>query len=243
MLDIPMVVVANGGFGKTFDELHVAVEYARAAGADVRGVIINKIRPSKLDEVKEFLETSFLQQKGLENMGIIPYGDLLDAPTMKDFEDLFKTKLLAGESHRFQHYIDIQIVATGLRRFIEKLGSGLYNNAAFITHASRADIVLGFISHSQVYETKTGESFPGCLIVAGQDIGSAGGGNLPKEFPHVMEAIRLSDAPVLYVERTVYQVMTQINNNVSKLDAQDKKRNEAAIELYESHINFDKILR
>ena len=58
-----------------------------------------------------------------------------------------------------------------------------------------------------------------------------------------MSAIRLADAPVLYVETTVYEVMKEINNNVSKLDAQDKKRNEAAIDLYESHINFDKLIR
>lgn len=242
IINTPMCIVTNGGFGRMYDELHVAVAYAESVGASVNSIIVNKVRPSKLEEVQHFLQSSFIAQTGISCAGVIPYGQMLDSPTLKDFEDLFATKLLAGFAHRFDHYHDIQIVATGLRRFIEKLDTGLYNNAAFVTHASRADICLGFMSHSRVYQAETGKPFPAALIVAGADTGVAGGGNIKKEFPHVMAAIKLSDAPVLYVEKTVAEVVHELTNNVAKLVADDTERSNAAIDLYENHIDFEKFM-
>ena len=66
-------------------------------------------------------------------------------------EELFGAKRLSGDDHN-THYSDVQIVATGLRRFLEKLASGFYDESIFVTHASRADVVLGYLSHCKLYQ-------------------------------------------------------------------------------------------
>ena len=71
--------------------------------------------------------------------------------TTHSVEELFGAKRLSGDYHN-THYSDVQIVATGLRRFLEKLASGFYDESIFVTHASRADVVLGYLSHCKLYQ-------------------------------------------------------------------------------------------
>lgn len=47
LLNIPMVLVVNGGLGSAFDELALNMAACEAAGAKVGAVLVNKIQPSK----------------------------------------------------------------------------------------------------------------------------------------------------------------------------------------------------
>ena len=141
--------------------------------------------------------------------GVIPYGAALDNPSMLDFENLFDTQLIGGASKRLNHYNDIQIVATGLRRFLEKLQSNNYNRTLFFTHPSRIDIILGFLSHAKVHKERHGEDFQGAMVVAGESPDQPGGG-APQESEHVMHAIQAADVPVLYVPFTTYKAMEMV---------------------------------
>lgn len=141
--------------------------------------------------------------------GVIPYGAALDNPSMLDFENLFDTQLIGGASKRLNHYNDIQIVATGLRRFLEKLQSNNYNRTLFFTHPSRIDIILGFLSHAKVHKERHGEDFQGAMVVAGESPDQPGGG-APQESEHVMHAIKAADVPVLYVPFTTYKAMEMV---------------------------------
>ena len=139
LLDLDMIFIANGGLGKTYDELALNIGLAKLEGAKIGGVVINKVKPHKLKEVQDFFEP-VLEQWNVPLVGIVPYGEALDSPTMRDYEELFGTERLSGKLHD-THYTEVQIVATGLRRFLEKLASGLYDESIFVTHASRADVV------------------------------------------------------------------------------------------------------
>mmetsp|Transcript_25203 Transcript_25203/g.69330 ORF Transcript_25203/g.69330 Transcript_25203/m.69330 type:complete len:226 (+) Transcript_25203:309-986(+) len=54
LLGADVVLVANGGLGSAFDELEVNRVMCEKYGARVRGVIINKVRPEKLDMVRDY---------------------------------------------------------------------------------------------------------------------------------------------------------------------------------------------
>ena len=84
-------------------------------------------------------------------------------------------------------------MATGLRRFLEKLNSGLYDESIFVSHASRADAVLGFLSHCKLFQMEHGRPFPGGLLVCGEDTEKPGGGTID-ENKHLIKAIRAADA-------------------------------------------------
>jgi len=54
-LGIDVVLVANGGIGSTFDELSLNVMACRAENARIAGIVVNKVAPSKVDEVSKYL--------------------------------------------------------------------------------------------------------------------------------------------------------------------------------------------
>ena len=115
LLGLDMVFIANGGLGQTYDELALNIGLARLEGASIGGVVINKVQPNKLTQVQEFFEP-VLDQWNVPLVGIVPYGEALDSPTMRDYEELFGTERLSGKDHD-THYTEVQIVATGLRKW------------------------------------------------------------------------------------------------------------------------------
>ncbi len=54
MLDIPVVLVLNGGIGSTIDRFSLCVEPFRSRKVKLLGVIINKVLPEKMDKVNRY---------------------------------------------------------------------------------------------------------------------------------------------------------------------------------------------
>jgi len=112
---------------------------------------------------------------------------------MLDFEALFRTTVVCGRtcvfaivvappahpaavvaSHVLRHYDQITLVAMDLRRFVKRLRTEKHSKTLFVTHSSRLDIVLGFVSHARVHEGLWGEPFR--YVDASRLEGEGGGG-------------------------------------------------------------------
>ena len=166
-LGLDMILIANGGLGSAFDELMLNREVCNTYNVKICGVILNKAQPEKLDMVWEYFPKA-LARWDVPLLGVVPDLPTLGYPCMMDFEELFGSKLLSGVDRRFMQFKSKSLVTSGLRRFLVKLSSNKFNETLFVTHASRNDIILGFLSHSQAYEQRTGERFGGGLILTGK---------------------------------------------------------------------------
>ena len=189
LLGLDMVLVANGGLGSAFDELALNKLMCDREGVRVRGVIVNKVRPDKVEQIRSYLGRR-LERAGMSLLGVVPYGEGLDRPAMYDYEKLFKTTMISGELHRFSHFRRNELVATGLRRYLEKLASNEFNSTLWVTHASRNDNVLGLLSHARLYEAEFGKPFTGGMILCGERENRPGGGEVQS---HIGKAIALQD--------------------------------------------------
>ena len=99
ILDADMVLVANGGLGSAFDELELNRVMCKEYGVRLRGIILNKVRPDR----GEMIETYFrklLDRWDVPLLGCIPDDDFLGYPALRDIENLFERKLVAGEENR-----------------------------------------------------------------------------------------------------------------------------------------------
>ena len=61
-----------------------------------------------------------------------------------------------------------------------------------------------------MHRERYGEDFQGAMVVAGESPDRPGGG-APQESEHVMNAIKASDVPVLYVPHTTYRAMEMVS--------------------------------
>lgn len=167
-------------------------------------------------------------------LGVVPDASLLSMPTMLDFESLFDAKVMSGEESRLNHFDQTTLVAMGLKSFMERVNDEQHSKTLFVTHASRADIVLGFIAHGAVHQQRWGVPFKAGLIVAGEPPGA-----MPES---LLSVVKAQKSPILHARMSTYDAMVQLTNYTAKLSALDVRRTTAAIRHYEPYIDFDQIL-
>ncbi|ETV77793.1 hypothetical protein H257_08633 [Aphanomyces astaci] len=234
-LGVDMVLIANGGIGSAFDDLSLNRAMCQQYGVRIRGVILNKVRPNKIDMMWDYFPKA-LKQWDIPLLGVVPDLPRLAQHSMMDFEDLFQTTLLSGHSRRMKQYNAVNLVTSGLRRFLVELSSNHFNDTLFVAHASRNDIILGFLSHSQNFELKTGQEFGGGLILTGVP---------PKDEPqdYTMDIISRANLPVLYAPHTTFEAMDMMGNFTAKFNATDVNKVLSCAKHYEACIDFASLLR
>ena len=246
-----MVLVANGGLGHALDELELNRAYCNQFGVELAGVIINKVRPDKYEQTKHYL-TKALQDQwgGVPLLGVIPDRPFLGCPAMADLEKLLEgSQLVSGQAHRYRHYTvhggDLNLVATSLQVFLRNIQTRTDSNRTlYVCHASRHEILLGFLMESQRFlqqqqeqsSTNTSPPWEAALIVTGCD-------DHPP-CPQVLEMVvdHPQAPPVLLAPQSTAQVLQELHAYTPKLYYEDGHRVHTAILHYESYVDFDTLL-
>jgi len=239
LLDVPMVLVVNGGLGSAFDELALNMAACEAAGAKVGAVLVNKIQPSKLSQVRDYLGRAIEQRWGLPLVGLVPHGEDMDSATMMDFEDLFQVKMSSGSDSRLRHFGEYELAITDLNQFLEKLNTGEFNETLFVTHASRSDIVAGYLLYAATHQRNTGSEMRGGILLSGEP--NAPYGAWSDEA--LRRCVEMSDVPILFTGVSTSETMKRLNTYVAKLNADDRTRTESVVKHYTASIDVDALLR
>jgi dethiobiotin synthetase len=169
LLGADMVLICNGGLGSAFDELELNRVLCQHYNVRIAGVILNKVRPDKLEQTAHYMRKAMLQAWGVPLLACIPDQPYLGCPALADMESLFHTELLSGKEHRFRHYAveDINVVTTSLTRFLENLREKP-PRTLYICHITRDDLIVGFLGEVQRRREETEEPFEAALIICGR---------------------------------------------------------------------------
>ncbi|MBU6384202.1 MAG: AAA family ATPase [Verrucomicrobia bacterium] len=227
LLKAPVLLVASGGLGSSFDELTLNYFACEKFGAKVAGVILNRVLDSKRDMILDYVPKA-LARWNVPLLGCIPYTPFLSTPTMGDFEILFQTKMLAGAQHRVRHFQSIRLVAGS----VEMYRSQILSHELIITPAIREDIILAALT--KYWDSKIAhpnEELELGLILTGK--------TPPKE--SIVEQIRKAGWPVLYAPLSSFAVMKMVNSYTSKFRKDDPLKIKEAIQVVETHIDFEKL--
>ncbi|MCB1112851.1 MAG: AAA family ATPase [Chlamydiales bacterium] len=225
-LGLDMVIIAPGGLGSTHDELAMNIALCHQYGVKIRGIILNRVIQDKYQMIKEYFPKS-LEKWGIPLVGCVPYCPLLSQPTIKDFENLFKTELICGDEHRIRHFTHARLVAGS----VETYRDDMVPNELIITPASREDIIdMTMKKHHESLEA--GHDYGGGMILTGR--------RAPSE--ELLEKIRTVNMPILYAPMTSYDAMKKITSFIAKIRIEDKQKIQEAIELVEKHVNFEEFL-
>lgn len=82
MVNASVIMIVEGGIGSTIDKLSLCLAKFQMLQIPVLGVIINKVKPSKIDKVRTYVG-KYLKNIGMPLLGIIPYDKSLAYPLMK----------------------------------------------------------------------------------------------------------------------------------------------------------------
>jgi BioD-like phosphotransacetylase family protein len=121
-------------------------------------------------------------------------------------------------------------------RFLYKLEEDTSLTPVILTHITRNDIILAYLSHWQKCRVR-GSEWKGALIVA------AGSSTDRSLHHHVLDTIQAMDAPVLVANMTTYEVMQKFEDFTPKLHYQDTNRVTVACDHVCQHIDFAELER
>jgi len=260
LLGADVVLVTNGGLGRAFDELEMNRQMFAQEGVAVRGVVLNKVQPEKVDMVRDKMSKVLRERWGVPLLGVVPELPYLGQPTLGDLELALGGELIAGSKRRRLHYKtdDAFLVTTGLRRFLRRAfqqRDSTWMRPLFVTHATRDDLLLGFLAHHQKRMTQQGGEIHGKDDWAGAMVLSCGAS---KAFPdlqehdhaddrepleYLMQMALDTDAPVIVTKFGTVDALETIKTYTAKHNINDRSRVRAAIEHYEPQIDFDVMLQ
>lgn len=238
LLGAGMVLVANGGLGSCFDQLELNRVLCEHHNVEVAGVIVNKVIPEKYEQTKDYLGRA-LERWGVPLLGVIPDRPYLGHPALADLERLFKREMISGHKHKFRHYTvaDITLVTTALTKFLINLREK-QNRTLYLCHATREDIVLGFLAEYQRRKRIGGSSpFEAALIICGREDRY----EISNELRDMID-VHADEVPILVSPHTTHRTMEIIHSYTPKLNVHDKSRVIAAVDHYEKYIDYDLLL-
>lgn len=228
LLGLPMILVASGGLGSSFDALAVNKALCDAEGVRIAGIILNRVHDDKRDMVLTYMEKA-LAHWNIPILGCIPFDPFLSNPTMQDYESLFNATLLTGEDHHMRHFRHMRLVATSLKNYRELI----LPNQLIITPSNREDIILSTLTkHWDVKIANPQEDLSVGIILTGD--------TPPRQT--ILEALKKANIPMLHAPVSSYRAMEMITSYTVKIRKEDKEKINEAVEVVESHINFDLLL-
>lgn len=229
LLGLPLIIVASGGLGSSFDAIAVNKALCDVYNVKVAGVILNRVLSDKREMVLNYMGKA-LKHWDIPILGCIPFDPFLSHPTMKDFELLFNATLLSGEEYHMRHFCHTRLVATSLKNFRELI----LPNQLIITPANREDIILATLTkYWDVKIENPLEDLETGMILTGK--------TPPREA--IVDALKKAHIPMLYAPVDSYTAMEMIVSYTVKIRKEDKAKIEEAIEVVENHIDFDKLSR
>jgi BioD-like phosphotransacetylase family protein len=210
-------------------------------GARLAGVLVNKTAPKKVDQVREYLEKA-LGKTGVPIIGVVPDREFFESPCARDFEQLFKTKLMAGTDFRNRHFKEVRLATCSTRHFLST-----YRKSSpatlWVIHASRTDLILALKSAAQEAEYQNRHDptyiYQGGLLLTGSPNISFPRGLQEDIFDMVIQTVNF---PTLYVSQSSHQVMNTIERHTAKLNVDDEVRSRAVMEHYAEHIDVELLL-
>ena len=116
LLGADVVLVANGGLGKAFDELELNRALCEASGVRVRGVVLNKVLPDKVAMVRDYFGRTLAQRdawRAVPLLGVVPDLPLLAKPSLGALAHAAGGELVAGARLRALHYASEDIEVGG----------------------------------------------------------------------------------------------------------------------------------
>jgi dethiobiotin synthetase len=227
LLNVPLLLIASGGLGSSFDELELNRVQCEKYNVQVAGVILNRVLDEKRDMIQEYMKKA-LSRWNIPLLGCVPFDSFLSTPTMSDFELLFETKLLTGKEHRWRHFEQIRLVASSVEIYRTLIIPG----QLIITPAGREDIILATLT--RFWDLKIAhpeDDLQTGLILTGK---------IPPDH-QIVEQIKKANIPMLYAPVSSFIAMKMIHSYTTKIRSEDAPKIAEAIKVVESHVDFEQL--
>ncbi len=225
MLGSKVLIVSEGGIGRSIDEIMLNKALFDNCGVEVVGVILNKVLPDKMERIKKVVSVG-LKRKGLRLVGAIPFDPLLCDPKVEQIMKFLNLKVLCGQEYLFRRVRNTIVAAMEPYNMVNYLTTG----TLVLTSGDRVDNILVAVSTHLV--TQGSKQHTAGIILTG--------GLMPNA--KIMELLQKSRIPVFISEEDTYTVARKIDHLICKIQKTDKDKIAEARQMVKKFVDVDAII-
>jgi len=188
-------------------------------------VIINKVLPKKYDKVNKYVRKG-LERLGIPVLGVIPYVDILDTPTMRDFREGLDMHVLCGEKFLDRQMRKILVGAMEVREAARHIEDG----CLVITPGDRVDF-LNLLIKIHLGRFRAQKKISGIIL---------SGGIVPSK--RIYNTLKKINIPTLLTRFDTYDVASKVHDLTIKIKARDKNKIKLAMDMVRNYVDMDKVI-
>ena len=220
ILNAKVIIVASGGIGRPIDEIALNQALFEKAGADIIGVIINKVQSDKLDFIKHYCGQA-LKKMNLKLLGVIPENAKLSEPSLSQIIHEIRGECLNTTNNIQSKKIKKVVIGakTGLST-IDDIEEG----TLIITSGDREDIIQPCIKSNKA------SMLSGIILT-----------NAITPNDATLEDIQTSEIPFILSNDSSYSVISRMNKMNIKTQPHDVDKISIIKEILKSNIDLKEI--
>ena len=220
ILNAKVIIVASGGIGRPIDEIALNQALFEKAGADIIGVIINKVQSDKLDFIKHYCGQA-LEKMNLKLLGVIPENAKLSEPSLSQIIHEIKGECL-NTTNNIQ-YKKIKKVVIGAKTGLSTIDD-IEEGTLIITSGDREDIIQPCIKSNKA------SMLSGIILT-----------NAITPNDATLEDIQTSEIPFILSNDSSYSVISRMNKMNIKTQPHDVDKISIIKEILKSNIDLKEI--
>lgn len=225
ILNAGVVMVVEGGIGNTIDKLNLSLALFREADVPIIGVIVNKIRPDKIEKIGHYVN-KWLKAEKLPLLGLIPYDQSLAHPLIKTVSKAIGGKIVMGHDYVNNKVEDV--IAGSLVQYKELNKS---QDLCLVTSNRSLHNAIRKIAGMSETLGLTKSPLSGIVVT--------GHGKLNTMARNYIETHNI---PVIQTSLDTYEAVLKISRIEVKINRSTPWKIRRAIELIEKHVDLDKIV-
>lgn len=228
MLGIPVVLVLNGGIGKTIDRFTLCMGLFRQKEVPVLGVIINRVLKSKLEKVRKYLDPWF-SEMGMPVFGYIPYVSSLCRPSIEmlgrelGVETIVKWKKKTGSP--------VEGFTGGFGGTAEIISSiEKKPESALLLSTGRIEVLEAIVSRRISGKLERG---PGAIVLCGEDKGDTSA--------YVSNVCSKMDIPLYRSPRSAGDSVSILNKRIFKVEPGESVKITEIVKTVKEHVDVERL--
>ena len=220
ILNAKVIIVASGGIGRPIDEIALNQALFEKAGADIIGVIINKVQTDKIDFIKHYCGEA-LNKMNLKLLGVIPENTKLSEPSLSQIIHEINGECL-NRTNNIQSK-KIKKVVIGAKTGLSTIDD-IEEGTLIISSGDREDIIQPCIKSNKA------SMLSGIILT-----------NAIKPNDSTLADIQASEIPFILSNDSSYSVISRMNKMNIKTQPHDFDKISIIKEILKSNIDLTEI--
>jgi phosphate acetyltransferase len=221
-LGAPVLLVGSGverQVASIVNSAHAKFKAYQERGAQVLGMVINRVPMDQLEEVRGALAEELKDEDLI--LAVIPANETLASPTMREVAEQLEGEILFGGDQLDTLAHDYLVIAMRLDNYL----THLTENALLITPGDRSDVIL---SAQQAHRSSRYPQVAGIVL--------SGGIKPAPPVTRMLEGLK-AVVPIISVQTDTYDTARRVSGVRSYISADNRAKIDLSLELFEEFLD------